>query len=174
MTIGASFLFLCAVSAISVLWLLAYVMRDMNRARVDRVEGLDHLDVLAWRDWTPLMGWPPVTCWPDCRDLHRADWFRVYLDRTCRDGCADFHRVEWWKTYLRRECWDGCSDLHRDDWFRAYLDRTCWDGCADLHRTDWWKAYLDQPARDKKERALAPVRRPMQPRRVLGLFTRTS
>lgn len=175
-TVEAALLLLCVVSAISVLWLLVYVRRDMNRDRVNGVGGLVHLDVLAWRDWTPLLGWPPMTCWPGCKDLHRADWFRVYLDRTCRDGCADFHHVQWWKKYLSRTCWDGCVDLHRDDWFRVYLDRTCWDGCANLHRADWWKAYLDQAAPEDAVLAPVPVpaRRPMQSGWAHGLFTRTS
>ena len=98
---AALFFFLCVVCAISVLWLLAYVPPNIRQDRMNEMGALDDLDELRWNGWTPLMGWPPVTCWRGCADLHRDDWWRRYLDQTC---------------------WDGCKDLHRDDWWRAYLD----------------------------------------------------
>jgi hypothetical protein len=99
---AALFFFLCVLCAISVLWLLAYAPQIVGQDRMNELGGLDHLDELRWNGWTPLMGWPPVTCWHGCADLHRDDWWRRYLDQTC---------------------WDGCKDLHSDDWWRAYVDQ---------------------------------------------------
>jgi hypothetical protein len=96
-----------AVCAISVLWLLLYLLRNRRRDRKNGARGLEGLDELRWSGWTLSMGWAPVTCWR---------------------GCADLHRDDWWRAHLRKTCWDGCADLHRDDWWRAYVDQ------ADEHR----------------------------------------
>ena len=74
--VEAAFFFPCVVCAISVLWLLAYVPRNVRQNRMNEVGGLDDLDELRWKGWTLLMGWPPVTCWRGCADLHRDDWWR--------------------------------------------------------------------------------------------------
>jgi len=100
---GVAFFFLYVTGAILVLSLLAHVLwRDRQQERIDGVAGLASLDTLPWGGWTPSMGWPPMTCWPGCRDFHREDWWRAYLNQTC---------------------WDGCADLHRDDWWRAFVDQ---------------------------------------------------
>jgi hypothetical protein len=91
--------------------LLAYVPPNIKQDRMNEMGGLDDLnemgglddlDELRWNGWTPLMGWPPVTCWQGCADLHRDDWWRRYLDRTCWDGCKDLHREDWWRAYVHQ------------------------------------------------------------------------
>ena len=92
-----------ALCVLSILLLRLYVLRKTRQDRMNEVAGLDHLHELRWNGWTLVMGWPPVTCW---------------------QGCADLHRVDWWNRHLHRTCWQGCADLHRDDWWRAYLGQT--------------------------------------------------
>jgi hypothetical protein len=98
--VQAALLVPCVVGALSVLWLLAYMPRNIKRDRIAETGGLDDLDGLVWNGWTPLKGWPP--CWHGCTSLHRDDW---------------------WKGYVYGTCWHGCADLHRDDWWRAYVDQ---------------------------------------------------
>lgn len=101
--VGTAFFFLYVGCAILILSILVGILRrDMHQDRDNGVGGVSSLETLPWGGWTPSKGWPPMTCWPACRDFHRDDWWRVYLDRTC---------------------WHGCSDLHRDDWWRAYVDQ---------------------------------------------------
>lgn len=90
---------ICAVSA---LWLLAYGLPNLGQDRTSGVGGMDDLDRLRWNGWNGLVGWPPVTCW---------------------QGCADLHCDDWWTRYVYRTCWSGCKDLHREDWWRAYVDQ---------------------------------------------------
>jgi len=98
---GALFLFLYITGTIVALSILARVLVwVMQRDRMSESEGLASLDGLRWNGWTPSMGWPPMTCWPECRDFHREDWWRMYLDRTCAPGCEVFHRADWWRAYL--------------------------------------------------------------------------
>jgi len=100
---GAAFIFLYIACTIVVLSLLARVLLwVMKRDRMSDEEGLASLDGLRWNGWTPTVGWPPMTCWPECRDFHRADWWRMYLDRTCAPGCEAFHRADWWRAYLEQ------------------------------------------------------------------------
>jgi hypothetical protein len=100
---GAAFIFLYVAFIIVVLSLITRVLLwVMKRDRMGEEEGLANLDGLRWNGWTPAMGWPPMTCWPECRDFHRADWWRMYLDRTCAPGCETFHRADWWKAYLEQ------------------------------------------------------------------------
>jgi hypothetical protein len=87
-------------SATLILWLLAYTLRNLTQHRVNVVEGLDNMEVQRWKGWTPLMAWPPVTCWRGCSDLHRDDWWVAYLDRTCWQGCEGLHRADWWRAYV--------------------------------------------------------------------------
>ena len=101
--VGAVLFITCFLGAILVLWLLTYVRRSAGQDRVAQSGGLDRMDDLRWKSWTSSVGWPPWTCWPGCRDLHREDW---------------------WRGYLHQNCWPGCQDLHREDWWRAYLDQT--------------------------------------------------
>jgi len=100
---GAAFIFLYIAFTIVVLSLLARVLLwVMKRDRMSDEEGLASLDGLRWNGWTPSVGWPPMTCWPECRDFHRTDWWRMYLDRTCAPGCEVFHREDWWRAYLEQ------------------------------------------------------------------------
>lgn len=102
----AAFLLPAVACVISLLCLLPYVLRHLRQDPM--VAGLDGLDDLRWNGWTLTLGWPPVTCWR---------------------GCADLHRDDWWRTHLCRTCWQGCADLHRDDWWRAYLEQA--DECRE-------------------------------------------
>jgi len=79
--VEAAFFVPCVLGAISVLWLLAYVPLRIRQDRMNEVGGLDHLDELGWKGWTLWVGWPPWTCWPGCKDLHRDDWWRAYVDQ---------------------------------------------------------------------------------------------
>ena len=90
------------VCAISLSWLVGYVRLHPKHDHVNEVRGLDDLDELRWHGWTPVTGWPSVTCWHGCLRLHRDDW---------------------WTAYVYRTCWPGCANLHRDDWWRAYVDQ---------------------------------------------------
>lgn len=100
---GAAFIFLYVACIIVVLSLIARMLRwVMQRDRVSDEGDLASLDGLRWNGWTPLMGWPPMTCWPECRDFHRNDWWKMYLDRTCAPGCEVFHRADWWSAYLEQ------------------------------------------------------------------------
>lgn len=98
--VEAALFFPSVVGAISVFWLLAYVLRNIRRDRMNEVGGLDHLDDLRWNGWSLVMGWPPVTCWQGCAHLHRDDWWKAYVEQTCWPGCADLHREDWWKAYV--------------------------------------------------------------------------
>jgi len=98
----AIFWFMCVIFAISILWSLGYVLRNTRQDRMNERGGLGDLDELRWNVWTPGLGWPPVTCW---------------------QGCANLHRDDWWREHVHQTCWAGCKDLHRDDWWRAYLDQ---------------------------------------------------
>jgi hypothetical protein len=100
--VQAAFFVPCFLVAILLLWLLAYVPQNVRQDRTKRPGSLDRMDDLRWRTWSFPEGWPPWTCWPGCRDLHRDDW---------------------WTAYLHQTCWSGCSDLHREDWWRAYVDQ---------------------------------------------------
>lgn len=101
--LGAVFIFFYAFCAITMLSVLARILlRDKQQDRTNGVEGVDSLEVLKWGGWTLSDGWPPMTCWP---------------------GCRDFHYEGWWTHYQERTCWPGCADLHRDDWWRPYLDQ---------------------------------------------------
>lgn len=106
--VEATFLFPSFFLAISVLWLLVFMLRNIEQDRINASGGLDDLDGLRWNGWTQALGWPPVTCWQGCADLHRDDWWRVYLRQTCWQGCADLHRDDWWRSYVEHA--DG-SDL---------------------------------------------------------------
>jgi hypothetical protein len=97
----AAFLLPCVLVGVAVLWLLFYVPRHIRQDRMRQGGGLDRMEELRWRGWTRSTGWPPWTCWPGCRDLHRDDW---------------------WRAYLHQACWPGCEALHREDWWRAYVD----------------------------------------------------
>ncbi len=101
--VGTAFFFLYVACAVTILSLLAAILtRDRHRDRTNGVAGVSSLETLPWGAWTPSKGWPPMTCWPGCRDLHRHDWGRLYLARTCWPGCADLHREDWWKAYVDR------------------------------------------------------------------------
>jgi hypothetical protein len=100
--VQAAFFVPCLVCAISVWWLLAYAPRDMTQDRMTDAGGLENLEDLRWTGWSVKKGWDPATCWHGCEDLHRDDWWRLYMSQTC---------------------WHGCVHLHRDDWWRAYLDQ---------------------------------------------------
>lgn len=97
--VEAAFIFPSVVCVIAVLWLLAYLVRNLRRDQVPEA-GLEDLDELRWIGWTLSMGWPPVTCWHGCADLHRADWWRTYLGQTCWQGCERLHRADWWRAYV--------------------------------------------------------------------------
>lgn len=100
---GATFIFLYVACAIVVLTLAARVLLWVMRQDRTNDEGsLASLDGLRWNGWTPSMGWPPMTCWPECRDFHRTDWWRMYLDRTCSPECEVFHRADWWRAYTEQ------------------------------------------------------------------------
>lgn len=90
------------VCVMSLTWLLGYVRPNVRQDRMNKVDGLDELDELRWNGWTPVTGWPQVTCWHGCLHLHRDDW---------------------WTTYVYPTCWPGCASLHRDDWWTAYVDQ---------------------------------------------------
>jgi len=79
--VEAAFFFPSVFCAISVIWLVAYVRRSLQQDRMNALGGLDDLDGLRWNGWTLLRGWPPVTCWQGCADLHRDDWWRAYLEQ---------------------------------------------------------------------------------------------
>jgi hypothetical protein len=100
--VQAAFLVPAVVCALSILWLLRYVLRTTRQAQLNEVQGLENLDDLRWNGWNRSMGWPPVTCWNGCSYLHRDDWWRVYLDRTCWAGCQDLHREDWWRAYVEQ------------------------------------------------------------------------
>lgn len=90
------------VLAISVLWLLVFLLRNARQDRQSAAGRMGDLDDLRWYDWNVAKGWPPVTCWY---------------------GCAPLHGQEWWKDHLSRTCWEGCENLHRADWWSVYLDQ---------------------------------------------------
>lgn len=77
---AASFL-PCFLVAILFLWLLAYVPQNLRRDRAKQSGALDRLDELRRSAWSFPEGWPPLTCWSECRDLHREDWWRAYVEQ---------------------------------------------------------------------------------------------
>ena len=88
--------------AILLLWWLAYVPQNLRRDRAKQPGALERMDDLRWRAWSAQEGWPPLTCWSECRDLHADDWWRAYLHQTCWSGCRDLHREDWWRAYLEQ------------------------------------------------------------------------
>ena len=79
--IEAAFLLPCFLVAILFLWLLAYVPQNLRRDREKQPGALDRMDELRWSAWSFPEGWPPLTCWSECRDLHREDWWRAYMEQ---------------------------------------------------------------------------------------------
>ena len=100
--IEAAFFLPCFLVAILFLWLLAYMPQNLRRDRAKQPGALDRMDELRWSAWSFPEGWPPLTCWSECRDLHREDWWRAYLHQTCWSGCRDLHREDWWRAYLEQ------------------------------------------------------------------------